>query len=257
MADERRPIVVGVDGSPESGHAIEWAAFEAALGGHRLRLVHAAPGRAKGAQRTLVEAEAAAAAAAPTVAVETTLIAGSPAEALLREGKEAAYVVVGARGTTGFTGLLLGSVALQLAQYASVPVVVARPLAKRTGRIVVGVDSSDDARTALRLAGAEAEQRGADLVLLHASRDPVAPHVQEAIDAAVAKVQELAPDARVEGRVVQVHPAAALIDASDDADLVVVGSRGGGGFRGMLLGSVTQAVLHHAHSPVAVIRRRG
>jgi nucleotide-binding universal stress UspA family protein len=252
---QTRPIVVGVDGSDASEHAIAWAAQEAVLGSHPLRLVLAVSGKPTShEQGVLAAAEAAARAAAPPVEVETTLVSGAAASALLTEGKDAAYLVVGARGATGLSGLLLGSVALQLAQHASVPVVVARPLAKRTGRIVVGVDSSDDAANALRLAGAEADQRGDDLVVLHASREPDAPRVREAVDAAVARIQTLAPDARVEGRVVATHPAEALIEASAHADLVVVGSRGVGEVRGMLLGSVTHAVLHHAHSPVAVIR---
>ncbi|MFB9316310.1 universal stress protein [Cryptosporangium minutisporangium] len=252
---EARPIVVGVDGSPESRYAIAWAAPEAVRGGYRLRLVHAVSARGQ-EDGVLAAAKEVACAAAPTVDVETALVTGGPASALLAEGQDAAYLVVGARGETGFAGLLLGSVALQLAQYAPGPVVVARPLEKRTGRLVVGVDASDEAATALRLAGAEADQRGADLVVLHATRDPISPRVRAAIDAAVARVQALAPDAHVEGRVVQTHPAEALIEASADADLVVVGSRGVGGFRGMLLGSVAAAVLHHARSPVAVIRRR-
>ena len=250
-----RPIVVGVDGPPESRYAIDWAAPEAVLGGYRLRLVHAVSGRSRD-DGVLAEAQEVARAAAPTVDVETALVTAGAAGALLAEGADAAYLVVGARGATGFSGLLLGSVALQLAQYAPGPVVVARPIGKRTGRLVVGVDASDDAATALRLAGAEADQRGADLVVLHASGQPVSPRVREALDAAVTRLQALAPDAHVEGRVLQAHPAEALIEASADADLVIVGSRGVGGFRGMLLGSVAAAVLHHARSPVAVIRRR-
>ena len=135
-----------------------------------------------------------------------------------------------------------------------------------TGRIVVGVDGSDDARRALSWALDEARQRGIGCLLIHAfdfglaAASPLAPIAFEQLRESANAVldQELAwaksAGVPVEGRVELNSAAQALIDASAGAALLVVGSRGRGGFTGLLLGSVSTACVHHAHCPVVVIR---
>jgi nucleotide-binding universal stress UspA family protein len=270
-----RPIVVGVDDSDESATVAAWAAREAVRAGRRLRVVHgfiwplmrvplgpSASGPGSGglradAERILADAAAAARAAAPTVELETELVTGAPTGVLIGESHQAAYVVVGYRGVRGFAGLLIGSVALQLAQYAASPVVVVRPdSGEGSGHVVVGVDGSDAGGSALRFAAASAAERDAELIVVSAGQDAADPTARRTVDACVAFARAHRPGIEVIGRVVTGHPAGALVEASKDADVLVVGSRGAGGFRGMLLGSVSQTVLHHARCPVAIVRRR-
>jgi nucleotide-binding universal stress UspA family protein len=138
-------------------------------------------------------------------------------------------------------------------------------------RIVVGIDGSDGSRTALQWAGAEARRRGATLEvvlaweypagMVYASHGSFLPPEPDMEGAAVATLQKLladeglASDDGVDLRESVVHdaPAPALLHASQDADLLVVGSRGQGAFVGMLLGSVSQHCVTHATCPVVVV----
>lgn len=139
------------------------------------------------------------------------------------------------------------------------------------GRIVVGVDGSDYAEAALDWALDEARRRGAKLQVVHswqylpvvaepmAGAPPIpfeelAANAQQVVDEAVAKATG-GKDAGVdiEVTIVEGPPAAALLDCAKDADLLVVGSRGRGGFKGLLLGSVSQQISHHAHCPVVIL----
>ena len=138
-------------------------------------------------------------------------------------------------------------------------------------RIVVGIDGSQGARRALEWAVAEAKLRDAHLVVVHAWLEPAAVAVgsvitaggvepeifEEAAERTVAEVLGAVDTTGlpqgIESLVVAGAPARAVLDASKDADLVVVGSRGHGGFTGLLLGSVSQQVAHHATCPVVII----
>ena len=138
-------------------------------------------------------------------------------------------------------------------------------------RIVVGIDGSQGARRALEWAVAEAQLRDAHLVVVHAGLEPAAVAVgsvitaggvepeifEEAAERTVADVlggvDTTGLPQGIESLVVAGAPARAVLDASKDADLVVVGSRGHGGFTGLLLGSVSQQVAHHATCPVVII----
>lgn len=274
--DRTRPIVLGVDGSEDGRTAARWAAREAVRAGRSLRIVHgfiwpqmrvplgpSRDGRVRGlradAEQILSDAADQAQAAAPEVEVTTALVTGAAAPVLVRESHEAAYLVVGSRGTRGFAELLVGSVALQLAQYAVCPVVVVRPAhtAPGEGRVVVGVDGSDEACNATRFAVAAALERRTGLRVLGASpdRDGDA-EARRGVDTAVALARELEPEVEVTGEVVDGHPGGVLVHASAESRLLVVGSRGRGGFREMLLGSVSRAVLEHSACPVAIVRRR-
>jgi nucleotide-binding universal stress UspA family protein len=135
-------------------------------------------------------------------------------------------------------------------------------------RVIVGVDGSDGARAALRWANAEAQAWRVPLVavwawefspLVVATDAPVElDRLEEANRQGLHKVlvEELGVERAdaVEGQVVEGHPVRALLDASTDTDLLVVGSRGFGGFKGLLLGSVSQQVVHHAACPVTIVR---
>ena len=138
-------------------------------------------------------------------------------------------------------------------------------------RIVVGIDGSQGARRALEWAVAEARLRDAHLVVVHAWLEPAAVAVGSVITAGGVEPEVFEETAErtvadvlgavdtsglaqgVERHIVAGAPARALLDAADGADLVVVGSRGLGGFAGLLLGSVSQQVAHHATCPVVII----
>ncbi|MEV4628089.1 universal stress protein [Micromonospora sp. NPDC049523] len=196
---------------------------------------------------------------------------------LRQRSADAALVVLGSRGHGGFSGLLAGSTTLSVSAHAHCPVVVVRPLpggpADGTGaetgrrRIVVGADGSPYARLALAWAVQRAVSRAVPLHAIRTWAEPTAPWHRTDVDSAevtrtesaaldedLAGWRERYPDLPITGEVVTGHPSAVLVEASRQAQLVVVGTRGHGGFRGLVLGSVSQQLLHHAESPVAVIR---
>jgi nucleotide-binding universal stress UspA family protein len=129
-------------------------------------------------------------------------------------------------------------------------------------RIVVGVDGSDGATKALDWAAAEAERTGAVLEIetayepgyLHVTKDEIQRCMDVLIENAAARVAKLAPGVTTVGRTHEESPAAVLIEASEGADLLVVGSRGLGGFKGLVLGSVSQQCSHHAPCPITIVR---
>jgi nucleotide-binding universal stress UspA family protein len=216
------------------------------------------------------------------VDVDATAVTGrGAADAILRHRGEAELIVVGSRGLGGFPGLLLGSVSHQVAAHADVPVaVVPRHLqvdaaGDGTQAIVVGVDGSDASVRALRWAVEEARLRQAPLTAVYVYRslregapfDAFAGIEQQQLDeleshasgTALDKLDRLLADAgdtadvTIERHVESGSPAKVLTaDAADERTLLVVGSRGRGGFRGLLLGSVSQQCLHHARGPVVV-----
>lgn len=282
------PVVVGVDGSRQSLRALEWAAQSAHLRQRPLLIVHALPryqydvpfyppGRWEAAkadgEEIVAEAVAVARECYPSLHVNARMPSASTITALREASEQAHLVVVGARGRGGFHNLLLGSTSLQVAGHAACPVVVVRdgPNASHH-EIVVGVDGSQHATAALGFAFEEAAAHQTRLRAVHAWKPPPAgaePPVLVAPDPGEAAEEEREvllralngwPDKHPDVEVVQdlpvEHPAHALIRASEFADLVVVGSRGRGGFHGLALGSVSHALLHHALCPVAVARPR-
>ncbi|CAM5662506.1 MULTISPECIES: universal stress protein [Streptomyces] len=291
--DEAGPVVVGVDGSPSSLTAVETAAREARAHGVALRVVHAfgrpparipaggrpwEPASAAGVPQlidgTLGEAEQRAHAAAPGVQADHEVVVGDPVEVLEIESRTASMIVVGSRGLGRFGTLLVGSTAGQLAAHASCPVLVVRGDPRPAGPVLLAVDGSPAARGAVEFAFSQASRHGTDLVALHvwsnrterAYASPADPpfvtydegrlHDEEerVLAEALGGMGDLYPDVRVERRLVRGRVRHTLIEAGADAGLLVVGARGRGGFTGLLLGSVSQAVLHHAPCPVAVVR---
>ncbi|MGW5641089.1 universal stress protein, partial [Streptomyces sp. NPDC003832] len=226
------------------------------------------------ADRLVAEAVERARETAPGVDVSHAVVTGEPLTVLEAQSREAELVVVGSRGMGGFVGLLVGSTAVHLAAHGQCPVLVVRDEPAVDGPVVVGVDGSEPGERAVEFAFAEAALRKAPLVAVHAWNTWNAPlpppqHTSEPyanppgtlsgeeerlLSEALAGHRERYPDVVVEHRVVRGRTREVLIEASRSAQLVVVGARGRGGFQGLLLGSVSQALLHHAHSPLAVVR---
>ncbi|AWE48739.1 MULTISPECIES: universal stress protein [Streptomyces] len=293
--DGAGPVVVGVDGSPSSLAAVEAAAREARAHGVGLRVVHAfgrpparipvggrlwEPSSAAGVPQlidgTLGEAEQRARAIAPGAPVEHEVVVGDPVEVLEIESRTASLLVLGSRGQGRFGALRVGSTTGHLAAHASCPVLVMRDDPHPSGPVLLAVDGSPAARGAVEFAFAQASWHGRPLVAVHvwstrterAYASPADPpfvtydegrlHDEEerVLAEALGGLGDRYPDVPVERRLVRGRVRHTLIEAGADAGLLVVGARGRGGFAGLLLGSVSQAVLHHAPCPVAVVRAR-
>ena len=286
MSPRRDAVIVGLDASPDSERALDWAAAEAARRGLELHLVHALVTglsellttdrieheRRHAADRLLTEARAHVVNAYP-VGVSTEMVDRPAVPALLDATGAAALVVLGARGHGPIQGLLLGSVTRHVSQYARCPVVVVRePADPRQRRIMVGVDGSPSSDDALGFAMEHAARCEAPLVAKYGwhERDfgAAAPatwsRIGDRIAAGERMLEEILapwrakyPAVEVSAEAIPVHPARMLADGSEHAGLVVVGSRGRGEFAGLLLGSVSQEVLQHARCPVAVVHTGG
>lgn len=288
-----RPVVVGVDGSPPSLIAAEHAAQAATLRSCPLHLVHGylhplgygvpvnpyelgVPAPDDDGRRMLEQTATELGGRWPGLSVEVRQVAGGPGATLVEESRRAELVVIGSRGLGGFAGLLLGSVSAQVAGHAHCPVLVVRPADRPgppAGPVVVGVDGSELADLAVGYAADEAARRGVPLVLAHAwsadgnrsvpdefaeTEAAFRVEVDRLLAGTAEAVRARHPALTVDQRPVRAaDPTTALIEASGDAALVVVGSRGRGGFAGLLLGSVSQALVQHAQCPVLVVRPHG
>jgi nucleotide-binding universal stress UspA family protein len=277
-------IVVGVDESAGAAEALRWAAREGELRGWAVTAVmcwgyldqhHGTRPHVFEAGYTAVDAQAAARMIVMRVlgeggaAIERRTVNDVPARGLLDASVGADLLVLGARGLGPFRALLLGSVSQHCLHQATVPVAIVRATPERHAgrpRVVVGVDGSVTAQRALKWAVEEARVRHAVLEVVHAWNPPAlaAPTVglDETVfdDAAQAIVAEALDQVDTSGlpdpvrRVIKPGTGAqVLVEQAADADLVVVGSRGLGGFKGLLLGSVSQQVAHHAACPVVVL----
>jgi nucleotide-binding universal stress UspA family protein len=287
-----KPIVVGYDGSPGSRDALGWAVRTAERCDLEVDVVHAwsagilpaqvvttvtpPPEWQQAAQQILAEALDLARATSREVTVSGELAFGSPATVLLEASHTASMMVLGSRGHGGFVDLLTGSTSLQVASHAGCPTVVIRPESAgargdEAGRVVVGIDGSPVSEAALAFAVEQASWRGVGLTVVHAwdiaymnvpgRVGAIPPELHQAeretaetvVAESLAGWQEKYPDVDIRVSVPQTSPAGALVAASAGAELLVVGTRGRGGFRALLLGSVSHSVLHHAHGPVAVV----
>ncbi|MFI7469768.1 universal stress protein [Nonomuraea sp. NPDC049646] len=274
----RGPIVAAVDGSASSTAAVEWAAGDAQRRGLPLRLVHVCEQwvlGVDGARYCMGALEAAAGRARAIgggVEVTAEMLAGNVIDALIVESAAADSLVLGSRGMGGFAGMVLGSVGRAVAGHAAGTVVVVRGVvAVRHDLVVAGDDGSAASREAMAYAVEQARARRARLHVVYAWEAPaVSPYwaayshlladsFEEEARAAQARVNPCRsenPDVVITDEQVRGHPVAALTEAAAAADLVVVGSRGRGGFSSAVLGSVSHGVLHHAACPVAVVRPR-
>jgi len=271
-------IVVAVDGSAPATAAVEWAAADARRRGRDLRIVHVCEQwpHSEAAEYCIGTLEAAADRArelAGTVKVTTELLSGNAVDQLIDESASADSLVLGSRGLGGFAGLVVGSVSIAVAGHAAGPVIVVRaPRATEHGRVVVGYDGSEHSRAAMEYAVEQARARGAQLHVVSALPVPIVSSyaaaayigmieqaMQEESQAARERVipwRQGNPDLVITDGESREHPVSALIAAAGTADLVVVGSRGRGGFASAVLGSVSHGVLHHVACPVAVVRPR-
>lgn len=206
------------------------------------------------------------------IQVKTEILWSSLVPTLVDLTKEARMIVVGCRGQGALSRALLGSVSTALVHHAHCPVAVihedgsnAADLAEAP--VLVGIDGSPASELATAIAFDEASWRGVDLVALHAWSDAdwseydlewssIKMEAQETLSERLAGYRDRYPDVNVRQVVVFDYPARHLLDRSRSAQLVVVGSHGRGGFAGMLLGSVSSAVVQGAHVPVIVARHR-
>ena len=288
----QHPIVVGVDGSQSSLQAVSWAAQEAALRSARLTLVTTmfVPGtygvpigvpvslfeeEELATKQRLAQAEevVAQAAAGHTLDVDTAFCTGVPSGELIERSKSARMVVVGAHRHGFFERAVLGSVSAAVVAHAHAPVTVVRGLPHTevnaiSGPVVVGVDGSKHSESAITMAFEEAALRGVDMVAVHAWSDidlyapfpsdvdwsQVESRERALLSESVAGRAEEFPDVTVRPLVVMDQPVRNLREQAEHAQLIVVGSRGRGGFTSMLLGSTSRALAHSVTCPLIVVR---
>lgn len=214
---------------------------------------------------------------APDIKIGHTIAEGSPIDMLLEMSKEATMVVMGSRGLGGLSGMVLGSVSAAVVSHAFCPVVVVRednPVNENTkyGPVVIGVDGSEVSQKATEYAFAEANARGAELIAVHtwmdmqvqaslaglaaaqAQWEEVEQEQKELLDERLAPLVEKYPNVEVKKIITRDRPVRALTDVAEGAQLLVVGSHGRGGFKGMLLGSTSRALLQAAPCPMMVVR---
>ena len=281
-------IVVGVDGSAASDAAVFWAARDAAMRNVPLHLVHmfntfvptfpqipmpsgVAEWQEDDGRKVLEQAVKIAADAMPTdrkISITSEVKCSPPVPTLVDLSEEAEMIVVGCNGRGAVGRVVLGSVSSGVVHGAKCPVAVIRAEASYVPRsdrapVLVGIDCSPTSELALAIAFDEASFRGVELTALHAWSDLAVyqlPWVEWASEAErnlaeyLSGWRERYPDVKVNRVVTLDHPGRALIEESESAQLVVVGSHGRGGVTGMLLGSVSNAVVHSVHAPVIVAR---
>jgi nucleotide-binding universal stress UspA family protein len=269
-------IVVGYDGSGDSELALDWADQLAAEQGRPLRVlvsevdptqVLEATSDWHAAKIGQLESDARDRLAGARSRDSSIEVVGvPPSQALIDASAKAATVVIGARGHSLLSGVVVGSVSQHVTRHSSCPVVVVRaPYHPDADRVVVGVDGSTGSRKALEFAFDHASRSGAPITAVHAWRNAARGDTGEGLveeiraaervlAEALAGFADQYPDVKVTTEAIPVVPQRVLADASQSASLVVVGSRGLGAFAGLLLGSVSQSVLHHAQCTVAVVR---
>ncbi|MGW4718386.1 universal stress protein [Nocardia sp. NPDC004260] len=286
------PILAAVDGSASSYQAVAWAAVEAALHHRSLHIVTSmaiqtgfGPEMSLGeadlewlrgdGERILTEAarvaRTAVPGAEPAITTEVTFELIIPM--LIERSARAWMLVVGSRGMGAFQRGLLGSVSTAATHHARCPVAVIHGIAaidavSARQPVLVGVDGTDNSVAAVELAFEEASRRKVDVVALHAWSDTSGPDApvrgwdgaRESAEAVLAESlagwADRYPDVAVRRVVTAGRPGRSLLDESANAQLVVVGSHGRGGFASMLLGSTSNTLLHSVEVPLIVVRTR-
>ena len=288
-------IVVGTDGSPRSEKAVDWAAGRASARKLPLLVLFVVPelplpGRTAAAaqihhgmnyiadyladaQKKVDRVVAQMRQKYPTLDAEGKVVQGAASYVLTRASRDADQIVVGARGEGAPLSVrLLGGVSDAVATHAHGPVVVVGDEVHENpnGPVVVGVDDSPAAKSAIKLAFEAADVRGVPLIAINSwdfgpydaynaeiweqSGEGITKSLTELVEELLADGKAAHPNVPVEIRVIRGRPERALVDASAEAGLVVVGSRGRGGFAGLLLGSTSRHVLRESHRPVIVTR---
>ncbi|WP_217549718.1 universal stress protein [Streptomyces sp. GbtcB6] len=271
-------IVVGVDGSLTSVRALDWAAAEAVRHGSALRVLYAVPDRDE-ATPVLAYATSRTRERYPGLLVETVAVEGGVVHALARESEGAVLTVVGTRGLGTVAGSALGSVSLRLAAVVQGPLLVVRgdhPCDERLP-VLLGLADDSDLRAA-EYAFQEAERRGVSLRVLHSwSHRHITPELPSLTPArspgqermaresraeeavahyALTHLRDQHPEVVVESHAVRTAPAPALLTASQEAAIVVVGAHRRTGVFGPRLGPVAHSLLHRSHCPLIVVPER-
>jgi len=281
-----RTVVVGVDGSEHSRMAVKWAADEAARRGSFLKILLAVVKEPKNVpiwyepgsfglspgEAIVDDAFGLVATRHPSLLARVEIVEQAPVPLLTGASRSADLLVVGARGRGGFKELFLGSVSDKCIQYAHCPVAVVHadpddlPLEAVAPRIVVGIDGSLGSTRALRWALEEAQIGSASVEAIYAWQyPPIGTFVltpahgygiagREIVDAATEYAGKWAPEVPFEANVRFDATVPGLLTASKGADLLVTGSRGHGGFKDALLGSVAHQCSRHAGCTVVVVR---
>ncbi|WP_293771616.1 universal stress protein [uncultured Corynebacterium sp.] len=214
---------------------------------------------------------------APEIKIGHTVAEGSPIDMLLEMSKDVTMIVMGSRGMGGLSGMVMGSVSSSVVSHASCPVVVVREdnnvtEANKYGPVIVGVDGSEVSQKATEVAFAEAAARGAELIAVHTWMDMQVQASLAGLSAAQAEWAEVEkdqanllderlaeftakyPSVPVKKVIARDRPVRALSDAAEGGQLLIVGSHGRGGFKGMLLGSTSRSLLQSAPCPMMVVR---
>lgn len=283
----RGSIVVGVDGSSTSDLALARAVEEATRRALPLHIIHAfsyaypltdigigyaITGLRQLADAVRRDAVSHAHRANPELLITWSEPATRPAPALVDASEAADTVFVGARGMSAAYGVFQGSVSVQVAAHARCPVVIVHdsPATLAGAPVVVGIDGSDASSSAVAYAYEQASSRGVGLTVVHAwwldhaggaetsaiwtvDWQIFAVEEQALVAQSLGGWQEKFPDVAVRRHSVRGLPVESLIRQSKNACLVVVGTRGRGGFGGLLLGSVSQGVMNRARCPVAIV----
>ncbi len=277
--DARDRIVVGTDGSRRADHAVDWAAERAEVLDVPLLVLHVVAGSPnpsnafsavaanfdgdllREAHERLARVVERVHQRHPRLDLTGEVVVGNASWVLAEASKQALLVVVGARGQSApLTVRVLGGVSDQVTAHATGPIAVVpdEALENPRGPVVLGVDESPEARAAMWFAFRAAEARGVQVLAIHAWGDKdshdIVSRVSALVEGMLADARAEYPDVPVEVRIVHGRPHHELVHASKDAGLVVVGSRGIGGFTGLLLGSTSKRVLRDAHCPVIVTR---
>lgn len=272
-------VVVGIDGSPSSDRALDWAIDHAVRERRQLTLAHGidpagvawtdpmggshravVDAMADDGRRLLADARAYVEIRQPELGVNQTAWMADPRVTLLKLAERASLVVVGSRGRGPVASLLLGSVGLAVVRHATCPVVVVRP--GNPGRVrngvVVGVDGGPSSRATVEFAYRQASLRQLPLTILHGIEEVWPPNATDddlriSVTEPLSGLVEKYPDVTTRLELVREDAASALVEHSRRMDLVVLGAHHGGRLSTMLTGSVALSVVEHAECPVAIV----
>jgi nucleotide-binding universal stress UspA family protein len=276
---QRGAVVVGMDSSREALAAVGVAAREAVARGTALKIVHAWPWQDCGPPGEIrdpraqarVEGELAQAAtearnSAPGLIVTAHVVEGTDATVLLHEAETADLLVIGHRGLGAFAGLLAGAAGVRLAGHTGCPLMVVRPTGDPAGPVVVGIDDPQRSDGLLDTAFRQARRDRRDLVVVHAWQFPTSSAPLpgygydewgtaevEAVAGELERVRHDHLDVEVRVDVRCGTPGRVLLDVAASASLLILGSRGKGGFRNLVLGSVAMVATRHARCNVMVV----